>query len=266
MSNESPTESPSFQPPNPIATNEQAGNESQQAQNPQTHGDFVAGISNIPPSPSQSTKPENDKKTTDKWGWIKPATFFIEVLGFGGLIWYCIISQRELRVFDEERKTMENEFKVAQTNSVLEQRAWVGVIGFDAEFTPNSSSPEQVKFGEIIKNSGKTPAINVVPIVGGYRNKKDIPATDAFPNPINSADFLMPDNTSIIPSTLPPNQVNASDVEAGKSYYIAGTIWYDDIFGNHHWSQFCYSVTPDLKTRPMPFHHSCDDVKPSQTK
>jgi hypothetical protein len=45
----------------------------------------------------------------------------------------------------------------------------------------------------------------------------------------------------------------------GLNTYVFGTMWFDDVFGSHHWTQFCYLVGNDLKARPSGFHNTCDD-------
>ena len=42
---------------------------------------------------------------------------------------------------------------------------------------------------------------------------------------------------------------------------IYGGVKYDDIFGGHHWTQFCFRMTPDLLLcPPLPFHNATDDT------
>jgi hypothetical protein len=47
--------------------------------------------------------------------------------------------------------------------------------------------------------------------------------------------------------------------------YAFGTVYYSDIHGVRHWSQFCYSFADTgLTMTPANFHNSCDDLEQTQ--
>jgi hypothetical protein len=72
---------------------------------------------------------------------------------------------------------------------------------------------------------------------------------------------LAPDKTQFIDLKLP------AEVAKIGNFYLYGTIWYDDIFSNHHWSQFCYAIHCDstltntvVGASPRAVHSSCDET------
>src|ERR1019366_6621494 len=75
--------------------------------------------------------------------------------------------------------------EIRQANQ-LDQRAWVAVteIKFDFSSQQSGQDPFGVVFTEIFKNTGKTPAVNVTPVVSIYDDIKRIPKSDTFPNPV----------------------------------------------------------------------------------
>lgn len=113
-----------------------------------------------------------------------------------------------------------------------EQRAWVSITG--------ASNPEPMHLRVGYGNSGRTPALGVT----AYRNYTitlgDIPQTDREP-------------VSGRTTTAPPGVPYFSDVsitpgdwatfkQTHRSIYLYGTIWYEDIFHSHHWTQWCFQV------------------------
>jgi hypothetical protein len=67
-------------------------------------------------------------------------------------------------------------------------------------------------------------------------------------------------NTATIEGPTPPEIVQG--IQRGGRYYVFGTIWYDDIFGQHHWAQFCYFFLSNLKAVSSPgIHNTCDDYE-----
>ncbi len=113
--------------------------------------------------------------------------FIIELLGLAGLVWYCLLTNGELKVFESERKTMENEFRLSQTNFSAQmvemrresdllkrqiddveaqQRAFLTVERVDIHRLTNSTeaagNPKRysVNFQMVVRNIGSTAAID----------------------------------------------------------------------------------------------------------
>lgn len=199
--------------------------------------------------------------------WVEVLTVWLEVVGIVGLIFYCWVNFREWQVFDSERRTMEIEFQASQKVSerqihemqrerILDQRAWVAPFEMITESEDSIVTNSTVIFLKF-RNTGKTPALNVSEVHHSSMNLNDIPTNKPV---IPPATFLLaPDGVFWIKTERFPNQLIAA-IKNGwaQPMYVYGEITYDDIFGNHHWTEFCWGVESGLNFRPASVHNSCD--------
>jgi hypothetical protein len=149
------------------------------------------------------------------------------------------------------------QYREMQLTRIMDERAWVAIS--DVKCSQMNTIEE---FDLTYKNTGKTPAINTQIQVISTGFLKDIPKKDAMPNPQLSSALVAPDGTGFTDIKQP-----VLAVEAVGTFYLYGTIWYDDIFGKHHWSQFCFYVRCDTNTivmGPAAFHFTCDDTENGQ--
>lgn len=187
---------------------------------------------------------------------------------------YAVFTILEWNVFNTERQTMEKEFLAGVTNSQeqlntlrgqlnemkrareLDERAWVFV---DIKDNGLIKQDTNVVFQAIIKNTGKTPAKITGDVSHLAVSTNEIPKYDAIVSGISA--MLIPNSEHKLPSPTFPGFI----LEQNMTIYIYGTVWYDDIFGEHHWIQFCYSLTEGGKyTIGQGFHVSCDDMENNQ--
>lgn len=232
------------------------------------HGSTQAQAILPPAPPAGSFGKEKDQ---DKKGFCEKYKHEIEFFGIVLVLVYCLANLGELWVFNDERKTMQNEFNAAQTNTINQlavmqaqlnetwndDRSWLFVAGVkEIKSADNATRTFQVAF----KNFGKSPAFNF---------RSDIKASDT--NQIDD-DELMPETTA---GTIPPSQEQFVEfpgvpskylepLNNGRaSVYVWGTFWYDD-FSGHHSNQFCFKADRDpietnlLVFRPTPFHNNGD--------
>jgi hypothetical protein len=111
-----------------------------------------------------------------------------------------------------------------------------------------------------IKNSGKTPARNMVAkiyldiIDANQEPPLERVATDTYERGVITAGIIFPDSDIKQPVVRPtedgkPRLTAESEVNAmrdGKAYIaIYGIITYDDVFGVHHWTKFCRGQAAD---------------------
>jgi hypothetical protein len=146
-----------------------------------------------------------------------------------------------------------------------DQRAWVGAVQvmpatlMDAVNNPaylKEGSPS--KFGVVIMNSGKSPALHTKTLTG-YRI---LPAEVKF-LPEYGETLTSQATTVLQPQmrhwlfTPPTEPVPASDIDSlrtvRESLYVYGKIMYEDIFRQSHVTTFCLVLQKDLAT-----FHSCD--------
>jgi hypothetical protein len=217
--------------------------------------------SSAPQSTPQQNQP-NDRRNPlqeNTPNWCEKWTLILEALGVIGLVVYCIYTYKEWETFDSERKTMESE-------QMVDERAWVFVESYEQIA---SDDKKMVQFKIHYKNFGKTVALNLESIAGLQYEYRCIPKKEDAPNPKITMQTLPPGETGFIFTAQIPIEVFPGTPN-GKQLYIYGTIWYDDIFGHHHWARHCVNLAHDdsskeyLFFRPTPNHNSCDDSKDNQ--
>ncbi len=175
----------------------------------------------------------------------------METIGVLGLVFYCWVNYRELQVFDSERIVMIRD-------GVLDQRAWVapfemtvGGVGADTNFN---------YFILKFKNTGKTPALNASENHDFVFGVESVPTNDPEIKPASL--MLAPDGVCWF-RVGPFDADTFAAIAKGHSVPVCvyGKFAYDDIFGNHHWTRFCWSVEAGLNCRPVGAHNSCDDAQ-----
>jgi len=143
--------------------------------------------------------------------------------------------------------------KNANNQLRLEQRAWVAPFNISSEAIGNKTI-----FKVLFKNTGKTPALNVTAWINRTDRLDQITSID--PYSLEPGFILIQEGVGNTSTSDSP--IEARDVEAikhGLQIYVYGTIRYQDIFGEGHWTQFCYFVGPDLKAfGACKTHNSCD--------
>lgn|SRR5665213_1382385 len=228
--------------------------------------------SDVPPAISNTNQCGGDANFSHVPNWVEKLTLILEFLGIVGLGIYCWINFRELQVFDSERKTMEGEFQASQVIAerqlnetkqarILDERAWISISNM-TNLLPEANATNVIQAS--FNNTGKTPAIKVEAVMDWTTDMKTIPKEDGIPNPRIVSGLYQPGGVQFARTKPIPASVFQS-VKIGGPLYIFGTVWYDDIFGKHHWSQFCYLISPDLTLSAASFHNSCDDVETNQT-
>ena len=195
-----------------------------------------------PSTPSDSAK-YNKKSFCEKY------KHELEFLAVASAVIYAFLTYFEWKTFDSERKTMEKE-------NILEQRAWVAPFEIATETDPIETNISVIvlKF----KNTGKTPALNVSEVHCTCLYGQNIPTNDP---PVPKSSFLMaPDGIFWIHSdSFDSKFINAVKNGIAVPIFMYGKITYDDIFGNPHWTQFCWGLEGGGHFRPAGVHNSCDD-------
>ena len=178
------------------------------------------------------------------------------------------LNSKQLQAMQVQSDIMQAQLNEAQTARILSERAWL----YETELTTGmlGTIPNGLTWAAHFKNTGQTPAINFQVMTYWAQNLKDIPDIDSQPTPTNPYHGLLAPGESIFtPDTTIPADI-VQKIKTGMTYFIFGTIWYDDIFGKHHWSQFCDKIEVTTSTNVFAFmpigkHNSCDDVETNQT-
>jgi hypothetical protein len=198
---------------------------------------------------------------------------FKEILGIivivAGIIVAAIIAvqSREMlqaaSVVSGQLKPTQDQLEEIKRTRMDVQRARIAMDG-----TPNqiiSEDKESVTFEISYKNTGRTPALKVTCATGAALLPSRVPHAENTPNPPVNAGNLAPNGTGVVRSPI----IMAGTMKAvtdGVPLYLYGTIWYDDVFGKSHWSQFCWKIErlKDnhnlISFRFWTNHNSSDDI------
>ena len=162
---------------------------------------------------------------------------------------YVHYSRAQWRVMREQLNEM-------KTSSALDQRAWVGTIDA-SQFT--FTLGQNVVVVVPVKNSGKTPALMVTTVAamrtidaGKVPDFKDLkePTGVGVIQP-NAATYMSIFSDQIL------NKDMMEELTQGKRVlWIYGTITYDDVFGQHHWTTFARTLNPIKKVWETPPTHN----------
>jgi hypothetical protein len=231
---------------------------------------------NPPPVMATEHSPENQKHSKETWNalpiWVKfervfrAVEFVVLVVGVPFVVFQGCEIQKSTNAAVTQAQLMQRQLDEMRKSREGDQRAWVvsgqGVALFDAE--AQSHMLTGVSFNVPIKNIGRTPAINVVTGIGEYFKRSDVPTNDPYPA-VNSY-MLSPSADVYIPTKGFLSDTEVYDfITNGGAFYIEGTIWYDDIFGHHHWTQFCITPNADMsRFAYTDFHNTCDDAQTKQ--
>lgn len=170
------------------------------------------------------------------------------------------LNRQQLAAMQTQSDVMRGQLDEMKQTRTLDERAWV--VASDVTMGP----PEDgfMKFNVTFKNSGKTPAINTQIKIFSNADIKAITTKDDPQMPQLNMAMVAPNGSNF---TFINEPIGA--MKAVGAFYLYGTAWYDDIFGKHHWSQFCYVVNCDtnlnIEVRPAGVHNTCDDAATNQT-
>jgi hypothetical protein len=138
-------------------------------------------------------------------------------------------------------RTMKQTLFDTRKNFVTDQRAWVATDGFGTGRDVSDGMPIEVAV--VLKNSGKTPALNV-------RHKRVIDLSKTFPGAPwvsayddESRTVIAPGATIIFSVRSEPQPIGtAAWFKDGRlDMFITIRIDYDDVFGAHHTTTACMS-------------------------
>lgn len=160
---------------------------------------------------------------------------------------------------DAERVARSNGRDGPSDEFKLEQRAWVAATAF-AGTPPAPTIGQPLEVRTTIKNSGKTPARNVVirsvfePLERGKVPTFDYSGDAVFPlgamqpekEHFSRIVITRKDGSPVIPM----NQATFNALRSGAVVIWAhGRVEYEDIFGDEHWAEWCYFWSaPDFLT------------------
>jgi hypothetical protein len=181
------------------------------------------------------------------------------VLAIAAVIIYFVQMEANRRQAD----AAEGQLREMRDEMIRGERAWITITKIDGNFLTSGDLVISIYF----KNTGRTPAINVMPMATCSFDKNLIGAVDTFPVGNKYSQLIGPDvEPKISGSGIPIPAEAIKAIKNGMPYYVWGTVWYDDIFGSNHWTQYCFQVTTNIEFGEAAFHNTCDDAKGNQSK
>ncbi len=152
-----------------------------------------------------------------------------------------------------------------------DQRAWMSINNIK----PVLKNHDPVFFQVDIENTGKTPALQITGWIG--ISESLVLAENSFDNPTapttpinylrhNSLDYGLqaPGDACCIVTPGIITKEAIKRMRSGGSFYIYGMIVYRDIYGVHHWTEFCQGLEPTSNFNnfgAVGKHNQTDDVK-----
>jgi hypothetical protein len=147
----------------------------------------------------------------------------------------------------------EQQIAITKSNQTRQLRAYIGFIPGGIE---NFGDKEKQVFRLIRRNYGLTPAYSVsqspavqevIPING--RIKRPFPLSVTT---LTSSETIFPGMDSPLPAFGNPDSPDDSAlVKIGKDYQtvIYGAVYYDDVFGERHYTRYCWSFKGPSMTK-----------------
>jgi hypothetical protein len=231
-----------------------AANETGQNQNKSLCDRFWSfAESHIPPPIDENSEAGKRRKHCKE-----EIKFFLEAVGFIVAVIVALVFGGQLFIMRAQLTQGHNDF-------MQDERAWV--IPSDAQVINFEEGGDYRRFVISYKNTGKTPALYVTGQTLWATNISEIHKTDEFPKSLETSGLFAPESTNHSDSTLIHESI-IQEIKTGSVFYVYGTVWYDDIFGRHHWSQYCFRVFVIgnfFQFKTTNFHNSCDDAETNKT-
>ena len=163
-------------------------------------------------------------------------------------------AQAHVTELARETSAAQNELTLRNTieSSRLDQRAWVAAEAITA--LPNTFVAGQTAFLEILfRNTGRTPAKNVRIATIHEATRRGSPPPFQYSAPSRYG-LMAPNGTAFNhipvafnPLTLAPLPLDDRSIQqltsGDETLYIHGELTYDDIFGQQHWTTYCYFLS-----------------------
>ncbi len=115
----------------------------------------------------------------------------------------------------------------------IDERAYVLLDAKEFKITPDS--PDRLGFKVGFANTGKTPAYKTYSFCSVHPDISTIPDKDTPKE--TGLMILAPSGIDLCYVPQVPGSIDA--IKAGARLYFFGTVWYEDAFGQSHWTQFC---------------------------
>ncbi|MFZ0302322.1 MAG: hypothetical protein WAL75_06540 [Terracidiphilus sp.] len=278
--------------------------EKQQSSGDDSHGQFTPAGFNGERQHEFQTKPSDrnqhygdediekfKKFAIEFWQWLrlqnvglhKWVTLGVEVLAFGGLVYYACVTERMW-------KEMQHQTKIQGDTQINSERAWVGLDGpvaIDAlQLTPIFGFESHYT----VKNFGNGPAFKVMAQGWPWTDPKTfdnlaktvcegpiefntgtVPIGPGMENPGPFGYMLFPGGTHAENVGSPIDPWTGPPLPDLKHFWFVGCIAYIDQFKAVHWTRFCMepvyvrqTMTKDIKLQYCSRYNDAGDIPTQQ--
>lgn len=199
-----------------------------------------------------STKEARPPTSWDKWGRIIELILITVIAVSSVLQWRTSVNQWEAiegqkKISQKQWETMNRQAKIMESNIQTSERAWLTIM--DARVVKKPAIGVKPTIRVIAKNSGRTPALNVI-FFHETQLRAKLPE-GSFPGLGHSSKTLPmgtvgPGSNANSVATF-FEEITAAEIDelkAGASIFNLGRIEYLDIFGRKHLTLFCFRSSP----------------------
>lgn len=179
----------------------------------------------------------------------------------------AIIYYRQLREMHKATVAAQDAANVAHDALVLDARPWVGLTGGD-HVSAQIVNKSPIKVNLEIKNFGKTPAFNEasfnnltfhivgqpMPSFSTYSREDAGPTITLMPTSAAFVD-IGTDKPSKLGKTLIVDQATVDAINITKTIelFVYGSVWYEDVFGKPHRTDYCLQYIPSRNPKQTNF-------------
>jgi hypothetical protein len=201
---------------------------------------------------AQGTSGDNKK---DPYEYLKTSvsigSLVISILALAASIYSARASNKSASAAQENVATSRAALQATIDSNRLDQRAWVGIVQ-RVEQVIEVGSP--VKVSIRLRNSGKTPALNVSPLImpASLLSKQKFPTSPPYISGTNPRGkfVIQPGPGAEVRVEVEGTKLSQGDIDELKNGtrtgYVYGKISYDDIFYKPHCATFCLRIDSNL--------------------
>jgi len=131
---------------------------------------------------------------------------------------------------------------------ILDERAWITRTKIELS-KPNGEPVVTIS----LKNTGRTPALNIQTEIGVATSLDAIPKFQNSPKEQERISYMLGPGEEL---PMPGNLKSSVGIE----FWFFGVVWYDDIFGQHHWTRATLHFDTNMAIGIPKQGNDCDTV------
>jgi hypothetical protein len=245
---------------------------------------------NEEPDSKDDNSPQKDYPMSDSPKWTDIAIVFLTCVIAGAAIFQWMEmhdagTQTDRIIAADERVAAAMEgsvgqakaaFVAANKQAMVTQRAWVSVkVATYAPPLANGMPSTGFVVGQnfdirvTVRNTGRTPALNVRTVTAKQGIEKNNgtfmrPNVNYLNGSFVTAGNITPDGETFSDFVAPFTAEDLDRIMSDKvRIFVHGRVEYDDVFGIHHWTDFCQFLLGGGAYAICPYHNGIDNNQPN---